>query len=316
MAKARSIPTRLFWDPAFSDLDGETQSVFIGLTLEADDYGRGLCHTGNLSRALNKRASIITEALDRLEATGLITRYQVDTHTCYQHQKWDEWQRLDKRTPSQYPPPPGQENLEEAGQSTPTEAPGISRDFPGKVPLEEEGEEEENKNRKRTEAEEIRRLAKVIPLPTSHSGGGGEAVLDEKRVGSITSQVATILQLPVSPALRRVVADFLGYSNLSLPGEADAAREYIDNPQRNHRGKAMTPAFYRSWLKRERDQAKASTGTDGKSGRETVPRTPTNQTSNARTSAPGKAGQSLMGLANQYQDRPSSPTERTIYHET
>jgi hypothetical protein len=39
MAHSRSIPTQLFWDPAFSLLDSDTQIILLGLTLIADDEG-------------------------------------------------------------------------------------------------------------------------------------------------------------------------------------------------------------------------------------------------------------------------------------
>jgi hypothetical protein len=41
MASKRSTPTDLFWDAAFSEFDGDTQTIFIGLILGTNDYGRG-----------------------------------------------------------------------------------------------------------------------------------------------------------------------------------------------------------------------------------------------------------------------------------
>ena len=38
-------------------------------------------------------------------------------------------------------------------------------------------------------------------------------------------------------------------------GEADAAREWIEDPRRNRKRKQLTPAFFRCWLKREHDAA-------------------------------------------------------------
>ncbi len=50
------------------------------------------------------------------------------------------------------------------------------------------------------------------------------------------------------------MGEFLGDPAISLLGEADAAREWIDNQRRNQKKQAMTPAFFRRWLKRERGE--------------------------------------------------------------
>ncbi|MGZ3646560.1 MAG: hypothetical protein ACXVCM_22245 [Ktedonobacteraceae bacterium] len=71
----------------------------------------------------------------------------------------------------------------------------------------------------------------------------------------MTKQVATILHLPVNDRLQRVVADYLDDSSLSLLGEADAAREWIEDPGRNRKRVPLTPAFFRRWLKREHEAA-------------------------------------------------------------
>ncbi|MBO0790016.1 MAG: hypothetical protein J2P36_03585, partial [Ktedonobacteraceae bacterium] len=38
---------------------------------------------------------------------------------------------------------------------------------------------------------------------------------------------------------------------ISLLGQADAAREWIDDRHRNHHQRQMSPAFFRRWLNRE-----------------------------------------------------------------
>ena len=69
-----------------------------------------------------------------------------------------------------------------------------------------------------------------------------------------TSQIAQILRIDVSPALTRIVEEYQTDPTISLCGEADAAREWIENPRRNRTGQTMTPAFFRRWLKREREE--------------------------------------------------------------
>ncbi|HXR66976.1 MAG TPA: hypothetical protein VN729_13670 [Ktedonobacteraceae bacterium] len=95
----------------------------------------------------------------------------------------------------------------------------------------------------------------------------------DARVADLTRQVAHILKLPISEALARLVAEYAPLASLSLPGEADAAREWIDDVQRNKKQKRMSPAFFRNWLKREQNalehrqsqfqHAAQATGTNG-----------------------------------------------------
>jgi hypothetical protein len=70
---------------------------------------------------------------------------------------------------------------------------------------------------------------------------------------AMTGEVASILGLPVCPALRRIIEDFGAVEGLSLLGEADAAREYILDQRRNRTQQPMSPAFFRRWLKREQE---------------------------------------------------------------
>jgi hypothetical protein len=56
-------------------------------------------------------------------------------------------------------------------------------------------------------------------------------------------------------ALTRLVAAYASLPGLSLLGEAEAAREWIDDPARNRASKLLTVAFFRHWLKRENESA-------------------------------------------------------------
>src|SRR5579875_1661702 len=77
--------------------------------------------------------------------------------------------------------------------------------------------------------------------------------ISPQAIQAMTGEVASILGLPVCPALRRIVEDFGAVEGLSLLGEADAAREYILDQRRNRTQQAMSPAFFRRWLKREQE---------------------------------------------------------------
>jgi len=62
-------------------------------------------------------------------------------------------------------------------------------------------------------------------FPTRRSSDN--ASLPEQKVSEMTEQVAAILKLNVTAALRRIVEEYSTDATLSLLGEADAAREWI-----------------------------------------------------------------------------------------
>ena len=125
----------------------------------------------------------------------------------------------------------------------------------------------------------------------------------DNEVEQATRQVASILKLPVDNALKRFVADYARDPLLNIYGEADAAREWIEDAARNPARKLMSPAWFRTWLKREHEQALArqaqraqpsppqATGTTGPNG---TPRTASS--TQGATKPP-----SLMNLEQHYQ---------------
>lgn len=124
----------------------------------------------------------------------------------------------------------------------------------------------------------------------------GQSTPPDERTRATAHKLATILRLPESGALLRIVADYQDDPLLSLLGEADAAREYIDDRRRNKSGQRMSPAFFRRWVKHEHEDAQAR--------RQLSPRHTTAATGVASpdgTSAPPRAGkhQNLMHLADQ-----------------
>ena len=136
----------------------------------------------------------------------------------------------------------------------------------------------------------------VTPFPTTRAND--TAIDVQVPIETTTKEVATILKLPISHALTRLVTAYLQDAAISLLVEADAAREWIDDRQRNRTNKAMTVNFFRNWLKRERKELQdrqahqtQATGTDGTSPREEqVP----------RSSPAGPRRKSLMGLEAEY----------------
>jgi DNA-binding PadR family transcriptional regulator len=285
MAKSRSIPTGFFKDPDIVNLCKESQLLLIGLALGGDDEGRGVASAKVLEREMDYSPEQIETALRDLVENDLIVLYQVGRHRYYQITQ--DWQSAlgGRRTASKFPVPPdvcissGSADI----SSENTCQPNLTE--PNRT--EEEGEP-----------------SNVTPFPTTRSDSDGVSLDEEKTIETTTQEVAAILQLNVSASLRRVVVDFLHDPALSLTGEADMAREYIDNPQRNRHHKAMSPAFYRQWLKRERahTRATAATGTTGS-------RDSPGSRDLAKTNAPTLAGRSLMNLEAEYhQQRKEDPS--------
>jgi hypothetical protein len=110
----------------------------------------------------------------------------------------------------------------------------------------------------------------IVPFPAARADADDvETNCSDVGVIEATKQVAAILNLPVTDGLERVVADYLGDPTLSLLGEADAAREWIDDPRRNRKQQQLTPVFFRRWLKREHEAAQRGHAPPGVFAQET-----------------------------------------------
>ena len=256
MASKRCLPTRFFKDPDIMNLEShDARLILIGLVLLADDEGRELAHAKLLSRELDYPPEQIERTLGDLDANGLITLYLAGKHRYYSLRHWHEWQTLSKPAPSKYPAPPAAP-APDLSQGC-TERPEIPQGNPGK-PREISPEGEENRREdeeNRGEGEEEATPPNIVTFPTVRGSTSTTAALspDEQRAMEATKQVSGILKLAMSPALARIVSEYLNDPTVSLLGEADAAREYIDDPRRNRKGQRLTPAFFRRWLKRERE---------------------------------------------------------------
>lgn len=281
MASRRMISTRFFKDPDIMGLPKDTQLILIGLVLAADDEGREVAHAGLLGREIDYPAEQIEAALLELVANDLLVLYQVGKHRYYQlAHSIRSWQTLGGRiTPSRYPAPPASETSGEeklAGQAgssreQPAGSWGKSRHFPTQFNSTEDNRTEDRENH----------IRKVLSFPNpsafassgANNGSGKNGTLSSQQAQALTQQVASILKLPVTDALTRLVIEHAQAVSLSLTGEADAAREWIDDPQRNKKGRRMSLSFFRNWLKRELEaierrlaaiqQTQLSTGTGG-----------------------------------------------------
>jgi hypothetical protein len=272
MARGRMLPTKFFKHPDVMALsNGDVRLILVGLVLNADDEGRELAHAKLLGRELDYPPEEIEQALVELETNDLIVLYQVGKHRYYSITRWHEWQSQSKPTPSKYPPPPVQASQEPPG--FPENPLGNSgKTWETSSEGEEKGikDEEEEKGR---EGEGEAMPSNVVAFPTAHTSTGTPALTPANaQVREAAKLVASILKLPEDPALTRIVQEYLHEPAVSLLGEADSAREYIDNARRNRKGQYMSPAFFRRWLKREKEDylqrhthQQLATGTTGTS---------------------------------------------------
>ncbi len=295
MARSRSIPVAILDDPDYFERPSETQAVLLGLVLIADDEGRGLAHVGFLGRKFNKETALIETALTDLESCGLLEVYEVGRHRYFWLTRWGDWQTLSKPTPSKYPAPPSADALETPSPNVPEIPPNPqenSGEF-GETPP--EGEEKVKGREEEGEGEET--PPNVVRFPASTSSATSRS---EEDLSVITAQVARTLKVPTSAALAQVVQEFAPNAALSLTGEAVEAREYIDDPRRNHKLHKMSPGFFRRWLKR----CYQSPPADQRPALASAP--PATQATPTRAS-PGKNLPSLMNLREQYQAASDPP---------
>ncbi len=262
------LPTNFFKDPDVMSLSSsDVRLILVGLVLNADDYGRGLAHPNILGRDLDFTPEQIEGALPELEQADLVRCYQGGKHRYYALLRWEEWQTLTKRSPSKFPAPPeidqpaphdmwqipgnAREILENSGKS------GEVRENTGtveKILSEGEGEQEREREGKRIGGgDESNPLPKIVAFPATRISAGDATTDSQIQIMEATKKVAAILKLTVTDALTRIVAEYLHDPSLSLLGEADSAREWIDDPGRNRRRQRLTPAFFRRWLQRERE---------------------------------------------------------------
>ncbi len=299
MARARSLPSDFLKDPDVITLAGNDEClILIGLILNADDYGRGIAHSLRLGREIRGySAEQVENALYALEVAGLVILYEVGRFRYYHLPRWNEWEKLTEPAKSRYPAPPGTSEPDSSNEDEQVKTkkflrkPKYSlekRENPQKPALEGERESE-----REIEGDEEPIPDNVTSFPNTRAD---TAALSMNEMEEVTYEVASILKLRVNDALRRLVQEYGGDQSLSLLGEADAAREWIDDTRRrNRKGQPMSPAFFRRWLKRECEgrthrQATSTTGPDVSSPHGM-------QLSLNRTTKPP----SLMHLEQQYQ---------------
>jgi len=300
MAVKRCIPTNFFKDPDIAALCHNSQLILLGLALCGDDHGRGVADTKLLGREIDYPPEQIEAALQALSENDLIVLYQAGRHRYYQLTQ--DWQKSmgAKRTPSKLPAP--EATLRETADLPPesTQSPPEKTEVPPEStqsPPESTPQYNLIKVNLIEDEEKSCASSNVIPFPAPTVDGSDVS----QEILKTTRRVASILELEETAALTRIVQEYTRDPALSLLGEADAAREWIDDPRRNKNQQRMTPAFFRRWLKREQAQqaAPSSTRATGTTGKALAP------------PSRGLSSRSLMGLAAQYQKRAGPTTFAT-----
>jgi hypothetical protein len=145
-------------------------------------------------------------------------------------------------------------------------------------------------------------LTHIPPQKEDSDGDDG----DSEKVNGYVHTLTSILNVPVSPALVRLVQDYHKTPGLSLLGQADAAHEWIDDPQRNRKRKRLSVAFFRAWLQRE------CLSMSQRAAQATTAPGPSSSTLSSTPARSGRATHSLMDLEAQYKrDAQATRKERT-----
>lgn len=109
MARKRMIDPKIWESEDFSKLSLLAKFVFIGLFSNADDEGRGNAKPAYIRNTLFRfqddvRASDIDKSLDEIAAHMSVAFYLFENCEYYEFLNWYEWQKIDRPTPSRYPP--------------------------------------------------------------------------------------------------------------------------------------------------------------------------------------------------------------------
>jgi hypothetical protein len=113
MARIRSVKPEFFTSLAIGDLSERARLAFIGIWTYVDDYGRGTDDPRLVKAAvfpLDDRISVrdVAKIIDELAAACRLQRYEVDGRRYFVVVNWNEHQKIDRRSASKLPPPPGE----------------------------------------------------------------------------------------------------------------------------------------------------------------------------------------------------------------
>lgn len=195
MARIRTIKPGFFTSEDVVRLSLPARLTWIGLWTAADDEGRAKAHPALVKAAVwplddDVTPSDVAGYLEELEAEGRIRRYTVEATEYLVITRWSDHQRINRPTPSTYPPAPWE-----------TTHGGLSEDSVS--PHDRKGK---GKGKGR-EVEGEARTARPAPFCAKHPGGTDQpcrACGDARRMAGLWTPppVAT----PIPPPLHEVLA--------------------------------------------------------------------------------------------------------------
>lgn len=113
MARIRTIKPEFFTSLSNADLTIPARLTFIGLWTHADDEGRCVDDSRLIKAAiwpLERSVKAIESDLAELEKGNKIHRYIVDSRHFLLITEWLTHQRINRPTPSKFPPPLGDDS--------------------------------------------------------------------------------------------------------------------------------------------------------------------------------------------------------------
>lgn len=112
MPRRRVIDPSLWQDEGFAELSAQEKNLFIGLFSNADDDGR-LPGSASAIRLMLPAVyggasleAIEADLANVLSRMRRLTRYEVDGRFYLAFTNWGKWQKIDRPSPSDLPPPP------------------------------------------------------------------------------------------------------------------------------------------------------------------------------------------------------------------
>lgn len=111
MARIRTVKPAFFRSLTIARLSLSARLTFVGLWTYVDDEGREVDDARLVKAAVwplddDHPAAGVAADLDELEQRGLVVRYAAGGRRLLQVTSWLEHQRINRPTPSVYPPPP------------------------------------------------------------------------------------------------------------------------------------------------------------------------------------------------------------------
>jgi hypothetical protein len=113
MARIRSVKPEFFTSLTISGLSERARLAFIGIWTYVDDYGRAVDDPRLVKAAVfpmddKITAKVVGDVLNELAASGRIIRYEAGGRRYFVVANWTEHQKIDRKTGSKLPPPPGE----------------------------------------------------------------------------------------------------------------------------------------------------------------------------------------------------------------